>query len=79
MSEKILKKMRNKEPVTASKYLDLHFILATSNICWWLFSEVGFTLTDRCGGISPQNFESQMDLHIKSEYWGIGDVPALTN
>lgn len=77
MVEKVTK-MRSEEPLTASKYLDLRFILATSNICECLFSKAGYRLTDSGREFNRQNFESQMYFLIDSEYWGIGDIHSLT-
>ena len=47
---------RNKK----SKYMDLKFIIPTSNICERLFSAAGYGLNDRRQAILPANFESQM-------------------
>eukprot|EP00171_Calliarthron_tuberculosum_P021824 IDg21824t1 len=55
-------------------FLDVRFIVPTSNICERLFSTAGNTLRDRRKSISPMNLEIQLFLHINSDLWGISDV-----
>ena len=69
--------MRTRDKPRTSKYIDLRFLLATSNVCERLFSKAGYSLTDRRRAISPVNFEYQLYLHCNSDYWGISDVNAL--
>lgn len=56
------------------KYIDLSFIVPTSNICERLFSIAGFALTDRRQSISPARFEGQIFLHVNSSLWSVTDV-----
>lgn len=66
---------RRKQVVrTADKYLDLHFLCPTSNICERFFSKAGHALTDRRQSINPSSFEQQMFLHMNASLWGTSDV-----
>lgn len=58
----------------SSKYIDLRFIMATSNNCERLFSVEGMAMGNRRKGMLPSTFEEQMFLHFNSIHWGIEDV-----
>lgn len=66
--------MRNESSAIVSKFMDLRFILATSNNCERLLSKAGYTLGSRSKAIGPQNFESQLYLLVNREYRNIADV-----
>lgn len=53
--------------VTVRKYIDLRFLLPTSNVCERLFSKSGYTLNYLRRGISPANLEAQLFLHMKKD------------
>lgn len=59
IAEKDPKQMRNwnKGAAGKPKFMDLCFILATSNVCERQFSKAGCTLGDRCRTISPKNLK----------------------
>lgn len=62
-----------------SQYMDLRFLLATSNICERLFSIAGYATSDRRQGIDPYNLEIQLFLYVNVEYWDINEVHALVS
>ncbi len=68
------KKKRKLSKAADMKYLDLRFILPTSNICERLFFVAGFAMSSRRSSISPANFEKQMLLCANSCLWSIQDV-----
>ena len=73
-----LKRMKiSEETTSASNYLDLRFILATSNICERLFSVAGYTLSDRRKSLLPVNFEIQLFLNVNARFWSIADIYEL--
>lgn len=76
-AERVLKIIRTEIQTTQSKYIDLRFILATSNIFERLFSAAGFALTDHRQRLLPANFECQMYLHVNIDLWDISDVHEL--
>lgn len=61
----------------ASKYVDLRFILATSDICELLFSVSGFSVGNRKKVILSSNCEEQTFLHLNYNRWGIEDIQAF--
>ena len=60
-----------------AKYMDLRFIVPTSNICERLFSKAGYGLDSRRQNTLPSNFELQMFLHANNDLWGIKEVNDL--
>lgn len=56
-----------------SKYLDLRYIVLTSNKCESLFSIAGFTMVDRRKGMLPSNFVSQL-FYVNFALCDIKDV-----
>ncbi len=74
-ADQILKK--RKIDVATSAYIDLRFLLPTSNICERLFSKAGQALCKRRKGTSPVGFEQQLFLHVNFEVWDISDVNAI--
>lgn len=72
-AEAALKKRRLQDSSQAS-YLDLRFIVPTSNMCERLFSKAGHALSSRRMSILPSNFEAQIFLHINRNLWNTSDV-----
>ncbi len=64
---------------TNSSYMDIRFLLPTSNICEHLFSIAGYSLTDRSKAISPLNFGQQLFLQANKALWTIEDVNKIVN
>ena len=67
------------KPEENSQYLDLRFMVPTSNLCERLFSKAGYSLGNRRGNILPTSFEEQIFLHVNSKMWSIDDVNTLVN
>lgn len=76
-AEKILKSQRNEASIDVSTYMDLRFIVCTSNLCERFFSTAGYTLNDRRMRISPAHFEAQLFLHVNGHMWGLAEVDKL--
>lgn len=75
LAERDLKKRRTLlESAPDEGYIDVRFILPTSNICETIFSKPGYALYARRRGIPPANFRAQMLLHINADHWGISDI-----
>ena len=72
LAEKLLKK--SKRNSTNPNYMDLRFIVPTSNLCERLFSRAGYALGDRRKSISPMNFEQQIFLNANSYLWSVADL-----
>ncbi len=66
---------------TGSKltFLDLRFLLPTSNLCERFFSKAGYGLSDQRRGLLPANFESQIFLNANMDYWGVSDINSILN
>lgn len=62
------------EAAKKSKYLDLRFIVATSNLCEPLFSRAGHAIGSCREGALPSIIESQLFLNVNSANWGIDDI-----
>jgi hypothetical protein len=77
-AEKAAKKRKEMAGRSLS-FIDLRFLLPTSNLCERLFSKAGYGLSDRRRGISPANFESQLFLNANSSYWDISDISKVVN
>lgn len=73
LAQRALKKQRT-DADKRSKYMDLRFLLPTSNMCERLFSIAGHCLTDKRQRVLPANFESQIFLYVNRNYWGIKEV-----
>ncbi|KAG7338256.1 hypothetical protein IV203_014785 [Nitzschia inconspicua] len=59
LAEKALKRLRLVSTTTSkSAFMDLHFIVPTSNMCERLFSEAGYGLNSRRMRTLPSNFET---------------------
>jgi hypothetical protein len=67
------------EKTVASKYMDLRFIVPTSNMCERLFSEAGYGHNYRRMRSLPSNFEAQLFLRTNKELWDIPDINSLIN
>lgn len=70
---------RRKLNGTEPKYMNLHFLHPTSNMCERLFSVAGYALSDRTKSIVPMNFERQISLHVNSHLWNVDSVNSLLN
>ncbi len=57
-----------------SRYLDLRFLLPTTNIIERFFSKAGYTLDPRRRRVDPEKLEQQLFLHMNKEIWDITDV-----
>ncbi len=55
-------------------YMDVRFLIPTSNICERLFSQAGFCLNERRLATLPINAESQMFLRLNMNLWNIDTV-----
>jgi hypothetical protein len=73
-AERILKKQKLEAVSSLSSYVDLQFLIPTSNICERLFSKAGFSFNQRRMPVLPINTESQMFLHLNSSLWDIATV-----
>ena len=51
------------------KYMDLRFILPTSNIVERLFSSAGYAYNDMRKALIPANLEEQFFLKANKKYW----------
>ncbi|KAG7346544.1 hypothetical protein IV203_005612 [Nitzschia inconspicua] len=75
LAEKALKRRRLVSTTTsASAFMDLHFIVPTSNMCERLFSEAGYGLNSRRMRTLPSNFESQLFLRTNKTFWGMAEI-----
>ena len=61
----------------AARYMDLSFVIPTSNLCERFLSKSGYALSDCQKGILPANFENQLLLHVNFDNWSIDDINAL--
>jgi hypothetical protein len=57
-----------------TKYVDLQFLLSTSNVVERLFSLARLILTDQRKSMSPIVFEAMLYLQKNREYWSVIDV-----
>lgn len=73
-AQRLLKKRRVDNQKSSDGYVDMRFILPTSNLCERLFSIAGYAMSDRRKNMLPANFESQLFLHINARLWGIQEV-----
>lgn len=62
----------------SQQYMNLRFLLPTSNICERLFSNSGYALNDRRRGINPTNLESKMCLHMNNDLWIVDEFTNLS-
>ena len=62
---------------TESPYLNLSFLVPTSNLCERLFSKCGYTITDRREGLIPENIECQIFLHMNMDLWDISTIKEI--
>jgi hypothetical protein len=76
-AEGILKKQKLEAVSSSSSYVDLKFLIPTSNICERLFSKAGFSFNQRRMSVLPINTESQMFLHLNSSLWDIAIVKEI--
>jgi hypothetical protein len=67
-----IKKRRIARP--AVEYLNLHFILPTSNTCEQFFSSSGRCYTDLRRSLSSENLESQLFLYYNRDLWDISTI-----
>ncbi|KAG7347831.1 hypothetical protein IV203_016536 [Nitzschia inconspicua] len=75
LAEKALKRRRLVSTTTSkSAFMDLHFIVPTSNMCERLFSEAGYGLNTRRMRTLPSNFETKMFLRTNKTFWGMADI-----
>ncbi|KAG7341354.1 hypothetical protein IV203_023305 [Nitzschia inconspicua] len=75
LAEKALKRRRLVSTTTSkSAFMDLHFIVPTSNMCERLFSEAGYGLNSRRMRTLQSNFETQMFLRTNKTFWGMADI-----
>lgn len=77
LAERAIKKQKLDCGVIGAHYMDVRFLIPTSNFSERIFSTAGHVLNDRRKPISPTNLESQMFLHTNSDLWGSQDVNDL--
>ena len=75
--QQIVKKQKSIAKNASSQYLDLSFLMPTSNVCERFFSKCGFAMNDRRGGLCPANAEAQMFLHMNMELWDIATIKEI--
>jgi hypothetical protein len=68
-----------KRKLHTSKYPDLKYIAATSNIVERLFSSARLVLTDYRKSMTPYSFECVMFLKFNRKYWDLALVGKLVN
>ena len=73
-AERALKRQKLKAQNSNLKYLDLRFLIPTSNICERLFSTAGYCLNQRRMAIQPINAEYQMFLYFNINLWDISTI-----
>ena len=64
---------------TSSGYLDLHFLLPTSNLLERFFSVAGLALTNLRQRLTPEHLEQQLFLKANSKLWNIHTVSKVLN
>lgn len=57
-----------------SKYVDMRFIVSTSNICDRLLSITGYALNDLRKAVLPANIEMKLFLHANPPLWDLLNV-----
>lgn len=70
----VLKRLRSTKQNHESLYLDLRYILATSDSCERLFSTSGYVMGKRCQLKLPENFECQLYFHVNCHLLETSDV-----
>ncbi|KAH9123596.1 hypothetical protein AeMF1_005451 [Aphanomyces euteiches] len=75
-AEQLLSAKRRKMNSVTSKYVNLCFVLPTSNIVERLFSVAKGILTDYRKHMSPMNFEMIIFLRANSGYWTLNTLSA---
>jgi hypothetical protein len=73
-AQRILKKQKLGISEDDFDYMDVRFLIPTSNICERLFSQAGFCLNERRLATLPINAESQMFLRLNMNLWNIDTV-----
>lgn len=76
-AQTVLKKRKMEKEKKNSDYMDLRFILPTSNLCERFFSIAGYALGDRRKRILPSNLECQLFLNQNANLWGLADVHSI--
>ena len=71
LADELLTPKRQCLEKNTSNYIDLKFVLPTSNIVERLFSMAKFILTDSRKHMHPSNFEKIIFLRVNSSYWGV--------
>lgn len=78
LAEVALQKFRAQK-TSAENYMDLRFIVPTSNMCERLFSQSRRAVTDYRKSMSPVSLEAQMFLYGNSNLWSIHDVNEIVD
>jgi hypothetical protein len=68
------KREQEEQRFKESEYVDLRFLLSTSNVVERLFSLAKLTLTDHRMRMAALTFESLLLLQKNKDYWNISDV-----
>jgi len=79
LTERALKRRKVRSDQSPENYMDLRFIIPTSNICERFLSVAGNALTDRRQSMLPVNFENQMFLHSNAHLWRLEEVNDVMN
>lgn len=77
LAERALKRQRRESVDGYKNFINLRFLLPTSNICERLFSVAGNALHSRRAGLSPVSFEGQLFLHLNNDLWGPKEVGSI--
>lgn len=78
ISQQTLKRARLSISGQSSSYIPLQFILPNSNVVKRLFSKAGYTLGDCLKAILPENFESQLFLHLNGDLRDFSELTTLS-
>lgn len=71
LAERALKRRRMNAVEAHNCYVDISFIIPTSNLCERLFSKAGYALNDSRQGTLPAHFEALLLVYAYSSLWGI--------
>jgi hypothetical protein len=74
LATQLLRANRRRIDNAPSLYVDLNFVLPTSNVVERLFSVAKYILTDTRKHMHPSNFEMIIFLRTNSSYWNVDTV-----
>eukprot|EP00171_Calliarthron_tuberculosum_P001888 IDg1888t1 len=77
-AQSALKRQRRSSSSHSVQYMNLKFLLPTSNVCERLFSRSGHLFNERRRSLNPANLESQLFLRLNNDLWNAADFDKLT-